>query len=137
VKTIEAVTNTSAAPEAVWSLLADAEAWPRWGSWSETAVEGGGQLGPGAVRMLTARGFRVRERITVWEPGERLGYELVDGMKVEGYRSTVTLERADGGGTTIRWRSTYERAGWFMSILLTLAVRDAAKRLASAATASA
>ncbi len=134
-KTIESVATAAGSRDAVWALLAEAEAWPRWGSWSETEVEGGGELGPGAVRMLAGRGFRVRERITVWEPGERLGYELLGGMKVEGYRSTVTLEDAPGGGTTIRWRSTYDRAGLFTSVILVLALRDSAKRLAKAASA--
>jgi hypothetical protein len=41
-----------------------------------------------------SRRFRVRERITEWVPGERMAYELLEGMRVGGYRSTVTLEDA-------------------------------------------
>jgi uncharacterized protein YndB with AHSA1/START domain len=133
-KTIEATATTTGSRDDVWALLADAHAWPRWGSWNETEVEGGGELGPGAVRWLGGRGFRVRERITEWAPGERLGYELLEGLKVQGYRSTVTLE--DGGGaTTVRWRSTYDQAGPVTSVILRLAVRDSVKRLAKAAGA--
>jgi hypothetical protein len=36
--------------------------------------------------------FQVRERITEWVPRERMVYELIDGMRVQGYRATVTLE---------------------------------------------
>ena len=132
-KTIEATARTTASRDAVWPLLADLSQWPRWGSWSHAEVEGGAEHGPGVVRILEGRGFRVRERVTEWEPGRRSGYELLEGMKVRGYRSTVTLEDAPGGGTLVRWRSSYERAGLATALILRLAVRDSAKRLARAA----
>jgi hypothetical protein len=133
VKTIEAVATTAAPREAVWALLERAPTWAEWGTWSSVEVEGGGEQRPGAVRVLLNRPFRVRERITEWEPGERLGYELLEGMRVRGYRSTVTLEDAESGGTRIRWRSEYEHAGPVTALLLRLAVRDSAKKLAKAA----
>ena len=108
--------------------------WAEWGSWSSVEVEGGGKQQPGAFRVLVNRPFRVRERITEWEPGERIGYELLEGMRVRGYRSTVTLEEAPGGGTLIRWRSVYDHAGPLTTLLLRLAVRDSCKRLAKAAS---
>ena len=134
-RTIEAVETTSGSREEVWALLEDASSWAEWGAWSTVEVEGGGKQGPGALRVLVNRPFRVRERITEWQPGERFGYELVEGMRVRGYRSMVTLEDAPGGGTRIRWRSVYERAGPFTTLLLRLAVRDSCKRLAKAASA--
>jgi Polyketide cyclase / dehydrase and lipid transport len=79
---------------------------------------------------------RGRERITEWEPGRRHSYELLEGMNAEGYRSTVTLEDAPGGGTVIRWRSEYELAGPFTALVLRLAVCDSCKQLAKAASAS-
>jgi hypothetical protein len=133
--TIEAVATTSASPAAVWALLEDAPTWARWGSWSEAEIEGGGPQEPGAVRRLVRAPYRVRERITEWVPGERLGYELLDGMRVRGYRSVVMLEEAPDGGTVIRWRSTYEHAGPPTALVLRLAVRDSCKRLAKAASA--
>jgi hypothetical protein len=117
----------------VWALLSDASSWTGWGSWSEVFVEGGGEQRPGAVRVVVRKPFRVRERITDWEPERRMGYEVVEGMKVRGYRATVTLEPAADGGTTIRWHSTYEHAGPFTATVLRLAVRDTCKRLARAA----
>jgi uncharacterized protein YndB with AHSA1/START domain len=135
--TIEAAETTPASRDAVWALLADAPAWARWGSWSKVEVEGGGTQGPGQVRVLVRRPYRLRERITEWVPGERLSYEMLEGMRVRGYRSTVTLEEAGRGGTVVRWRSTYEHAGPLTAFLLRTAVRDAAKRLAKAAAAGA
>jgi uncharacterized protein YndB with AHSA1/START domain len=132
--TIEAIGTTSAPREEVWPLLADASAWAQWGSWSEVEVEGGGPQGPGTVRVLVRRPFRTRERITEWAPGERLGYEVLGGLRVRGYHATVTLEDAADGGTTIRWRSTYEHAGPFTALLLRTAIKDTCKRLAKAAS---
>jgi uncharacterized membrane protein len=134
VKRIEAVETTSGSREAVWQLLEDAGTWAEWGSWSSVEVEGGGDQKVGALRVLVNRPFRIRERITDVEPGERFGYELLEGMRVRGYRSTVTLEDAPGGGTVIRWVSVYERAGPLTALLLRLAVRDSCKRLAKAAS---
>jgi uncharacterized protein YndB with AHSA1/START domain len=133
--TIEAVETTSGSPASVWALLADAPAWARWGSWSKVEVESGDAQGPGQVRTLVRRPYRLRERITEWVPNERLSYEMLEGMRVRGYRSTVTLEEGPGGDTVVRWRSTYEHAGPFTALLLRMAVRDACKRLAKAASA--
>jgi len=136
VKTIEADATTPASPAAVWALLADASSWARWGSWSKVEVEGGGEQRPGAVRVLDKAPFHIRERITEWVPKKRMGYELLEGMRVSGYRATVTLDEAPGGGTEIRWRSTYDDAGPITALVLRLAVRDGCKRLAKAASAN-
>ncbi|HSD77811.1 MAG TPA: SRPBCC family protein [Solirubrobacteraceae bacterium] len=133
-RTIEAVATTSGTPAAVWALLADTAAWPRWGSWSKAEVEGGGAQAPGAVRVLVKAPFRLRERITEWVPGERMAYELLEGMRVRGYRSVVTIAAAPQGGAVVRWRSTYEHAGPVTALILRLAVRDACRRLARAAS---
>jgi hypothetical protein len=87
------------------------------------------------VRVLVRAPFRVRERITEWVPRERMVYELIDGMRVRGYRAVVTLAAAADGGAIVRWRSTYDSAGPFTALVLRLAVRDACKRLAKAASA--
>jgi hypothetical protein len=133
-KTIEATATSSGSRDAVWALLEDVSKWKEWGSWSESEVEGGGPQQLGAVRVLVRKPYRVRERITEWAPGERLGYELLDGMKVSGYRATVTLTDAPGGSTVVTWRSTYEQAGPWTALVLRLAARDTAKRLARAAS---
>lgn len=133
-KTLESTATSTGSPSDIWALLADASKWSQWGSWSHSEVEGGGEHGPGAVRILVQKPFRVRERVTEWVPGERMGYELLEGMKVRGYSALVTLEPAPEGGTVVRWRSTYEHAGPVTALLLRLANRDAPKRLAKAAS---
>src|SRR5215213_55626 len=133
--TIDAGATTSGSRAAVWALIEDVSAWSRWGSWTASEVEGGGAQQPDAVRVLVKKPYRMRERITDWVPEERMGYEVLEGMKVRGYRATVTLEETPGGGTQIHWHSTYEHAGPFTAMVLRLAVRDACKRLAKAAAA--
>jgi hypothetical protein len=134
-KTIEAEASTPATRDEVWSLLENAASWADWGSWSSVEVDGGGPQGVGVERTLVKWPYRVRERITEWEPGRRHSYELLDGMNAEGYRSTLTLEDRPGGGTVVRWRSEYERAGPFTALVLRAAVRDSCRRLAKAASA--
>ena len=85
--------------------------------------------------MLDTGPLHVRERVTEWVPPERMGYEMLDGMKVTNYRSVVTLEEQPAGGTLVRWRSTWDKAGPFTALLLRVAVRDACRRLAKAASA--
>ena len=64
-----------------------------------------------------------------------MGYELLEGMRVRGYKAEVTLEPTAQGGTVVRWRSTYERAGPVTALLLRIAIRDACRRVAKAAAA--
>jgi uncharacterized protein YndB with AHSA1/START domain len=135
VKVIETTRTTTGSPARVWALLADAPAWARWGAWNEVFVEGGGAHEAGAIRVVVKPPLRVRERVTEWVPNERMSYEIVEGMKVQGYRSTVTLEEQPAGGTLVRWRSTYDKAGPLTAIILRGAVRDACRRLAKAASA--
>ncbi len=132
-RTIESTATSSAPPGAVWALLEDASRWSQWGSWTAVEVEGGGPQRPGAVRVLVRPPLRVRERITEWVPGERMAYELLDGMRVRGYRATVAVE-PHGAGTVVRWRSTYESADPLTALVLRIAVRDACRRLARAAS---
>jgi hypothetical protein len=135
VKTIDAEATSTGSPAAVWALLADASMWTRWGAWSQVEVEGGGPQQLGAVRRLVKAPYRLRERVTEWVPEERMAYELLDGMRVRGYRAVVTLEPSPDGGAVVRWRSAYEHAGPLTALLLRFAVRDACKRVAKAASA--
>jgi uncharacterized membrane protein len=137
VKTIEAEATTPASRDQVWALLEEASSWAEWGSWSSVEVDGGGPQGVGVERTLVKWPYRVRERITEWEPGRRHSYELLDGMNVRSYRSTVTLEDAPGDGTIIHRHSEYDRAGPLTALVLRAAVRDSCKRLAKAASAAA
>lgn len=110
--TIEIDHTTSAAPEAVWALLADIATWTAWGEWDAARLkreDSAGGPGVGAVRELRLQRTRSVERVTAFEPPHRLAYALVGGnIPVRDYRGEVTLEPVPGGGTTIRWRSTFK-----------------------------
>lgn len=132
-KTIDASAQTTGSRDKVWRLIADESTWPKWGRWSSVEIEGGGAHGLDAVRVLVQRPFRVRERVTEWQVGERMSYELLEGMNARGYRATASLEDAPGGGTIVRWHSEYESADPITAFLLRAAARDTVKRIARAA----
>jgi hypothetical protein len=140
----------SAAPiEAVWARLADISTWSTWGQWVETTLDREGVPAPdgvGAIRRL--RGGRGGRRTTVedvvaFEPPAdghaRFAYELRSGLPVRDYHSEVTLESV-GGGTRIRWVSTFDGAypgvGGIVRLALARFVPDTARRLAAAAEAA-
>jgi hypothetical protein len=133
-KSIEASATTPASRDAVWRLIADESQWPVWGRWSSVTIEGGGVHGLGAIRRLVQRPFTVRERVTEWQPGSRMSYDLLGGMNAHGYHSTASLEDAPGGGTIIRWHSEWDSADPITAFLLRTAARDTVKRIAKAAS---
>ncbi len=46
-----------------------------------------GRRGRTRYGVLVKAPFRLHERITGWVPGERMAYELLDGMRVPGHTS--------------------------------------------------
>ena len=131
-KTVEASATTSATRDQVWRLLADESQWPVWGRWSSVEIEGGGEHSLGSVRRLIQRPLTLRERVTEWQPGERMSYELLNGMNARGYRATASLEDAPNGGTIVRSSSQWESADPITAFLLRTAAKDTVKRLAKA-----
>ena len=108
---IETGAHSSAPRETVWGVIADARRWSEWGGWDRAALEQPGaedENGVGAVRVFTKRPLNTREVVTVFEPPERLCYELLSGLPLRGYKACVTLVDADRGGTEIRWRSEFD-----------------------------
>ena len=68
---VEAEGTTSAAPDAVWALVADVESYCRWGPWSTTCYESKGDVsasGVGAVRRLKLGRTTVVERVEEADP---------------------------------------------------------------------
>ena len=106
-----AATARSAAPrERVWEVLADVPRWAEWGPWSSSELEREGTPAPGglgAVRLLKRFPMTLREELTLFEPPERMAYELRSGMPVRNYRAEVSLATADGG-TELTWRSAFD-----------------------------
>lgn len=137
---ILARSHSSAPPNVVWHVLADARSWAGWGPWSRAELEREGHprpFGTGAVRALTRRPLTVREEITAFEPPNRMTYALRSGLPLRGYEADVTLDEREGGGTTITWRSGFQGAplgsGWLFRAWLSRVVADVAERLARAA----
>ena len=108
---IDTGARSGAPRDVVWDVIANARRWSDWGPWDRAALEQEGAEEPdgvGAVRVFTKRPLSTREVVTVFEPPERLCYELLSGLPLRGYKACVTLAEADGGGTEIRWRSEFD-----------------------------
>ena len=112
---VEAEGITSADPEAVWSLVADANGYPSWGPWNDggylPAAEGPSRKGSVQWFRYGRRTTTVEEILEVDEP-RRLVYTVLRGMPVRNYRAEVTLTPAAPKGTSVRWTATWD--GTFM-----------------------
>jgi uncharacterized protein YndB with AHSA1/START domain len=102
--------HSSASPEQVFDLLADATTWRHWAgplvlrSWWER--EGDPPPGGvGAIRRLGAPGASSREQIVAYERPRHLGYVWLTRL-VRDYRADVRLE-PDGTGTRIVWGGSF------------------------------
>lgn len=106
---IDIRTTTSAAPAAVWALLDDSASWPSWTPIERfELVRPGGADGLGEVRRFTTGRVTVREEIVERRAERRLSYRLLGGLAVRDYRAEIDLRpRPAGGGTEIRWHTTF------------------------------
>jgi polyketide cyclase/dehydrase/lipid transport protein len=102
---IDVGARSLAAPERVWTLLADVSTWPRWAPFDDAEVESG--EGVGEIRRFRAGRVTTRERVTELDPPRRYAYEFVSGLPIRDYRAEVTLSAAAAGGTAIRWQSSF------------------------------
>ena len=107
---IEHRATTTADPATVYALLRDGASWPDWSPIESFELErpGAGEPeGVGAVRIL--RSGRVTGRDTIAEliPERRFAYTHASSLPIRDYRGEVDLEPLAGGGTAIRWVSTF------------------------------
>jgi len=102
--------RSTAAPEAVWALLADATTWPAWSDFEEAVIERpdptGGQ-GVGSRRRFRFGRTRSLEEIVVFEPPHHVAYLLLSGLPLRDYRGDVELTATPDGGTDIHWHSQF------------------------------
>jgi len=68
---IEARSESSAAPDAVFAVLADHERWPEWFPSVRKVTVLGPAEGVGARRRVAIPGSSVEEEFIAWEPGAR------------------------------------------------------------------
>lgn len=99
--------RTTAPPAAVWDVLVDTEAWPRWGpTVAAVELEDGSGHGPGGTRIGAGSRGRVRTPVGLWLPfavtqwvaGERWAWRVA-GVPATSHavRPTDTGTGAGGG----------------------------------------
>ncbi|HSV39247.1 MAG TPA: SRPBCC family protein [Nocardioidaceae bacterium] len=103
--TLELVQRFDAPAQAVWDLMTDTSAWPRWAGVRSVQVDRPGDEargGAGQLRTIKTWSGTVQEEVTAVEPGLWFSYSLLSGAPVHDYRGTVSLE-PDAGGTKVTW----------------------------------
>jgi hypothetical protein len=131
--------TSSAAPDAVFALLADATVWKDWAGplirdsfWEREGTPPPG--GVGAIKRLGAKPVYSREETVEYDPPTRYSYTILSGQPVRSYRADIDLTPVDGG-THIRWAGRFEPkvpgTGPFMRWYLGRIVAGFTKRLAA------
>jgi len=106
----ELVRRSSASPEVIWPLVAEAERWKDWSFLTRSFLLRPGRPQPdgvGALRRLAVGPFGSSEEVVVFEPPRHLGYVGRRGLPVRSYRADVTLE-PEGTGTSVRWAGSLD-----------------------------
>ena len=128
---------TSADPEVVWSLVADANGYPSWGPWNDGGYQpaAAGPSRKGSVQWFRyGRHTTVEEILEVDEP-RRLVYTVLSGMPVRNYRAEVTLTPAAPKGTSVRWTATWD--GTFMGRMVHRRLQQVYRQVMTALIAAA
>ena len=137
---------SSAPPQRIYDLLADAAAWRRWAaplvSYSELIRQGTPDpLGAGAIRRIGGlKVVRADEEILEARPPHYQRYTAVRGLPASNYCGEVQLDEVETG-TKLIWTGTFEPripgTGWLLAALLRLAIGMIANRAIAVAEQSA
>lgn len=136
---IDVTVESSAPRDAVWRVLADSPRYADWGVWDRSEMERPGRSEPnglGAIRVLTQGKRSLREEVVAFEPATRFDYRVLSGIPVRDYVARVDLSDRAGGGTTIRWRSTFSALPLLDVVIrrkLTGVIHEVASRMAARA----
>ena len=132
--------DSSASPDAVFTVLADATRWKEWAGWfvRESSWEREGTPAPGgvgAIKRLGSKPIYSREETVEYDPPTRYAYRILSGQPVKSYRADVELTPNANGGTHIRWSFRFEPkipgTGAFMRFYLGRIVAGFPRRLAA------
>ena len=132
--------HLAAAPDRVWTLLADAARWVEWMPGLESCEVTNGQAGGVGRRQRLAvsygghRGL-VDVEITEWEPGARIAWVHVSS-RIEGLdtrfardaRTRVTLAPAPGG-TALSFQGTWVPVGSMGKMMSGTLIRSRAQSM--------
>jgi len=106
-----------APPAAVFAALQDRSQWPAWSGHDEFELVRPGTAGPydvGSVGLLRSGRRVMREEIVEVVQGRRIGYTLLAGLPLRGYRAEFDLTPVPDG-TEVRWHSRFDAppgSGW-------------------------
>ncbi len=111
---IETEEIIAAEPMAVWEVFADHENMHKWAGIDKAVRRRPGRPDPngvGAVRTLSKHGLvplLMEERVTAFEPGKRMEYDVIHGAPGRNAHGVITLDHASTGRTLVRWRVTMD-----------------------------
>ena len=93
---------------AVWSLLADVPAWPRWGPFTDISTPHLDRHGL-VVHPIRLGRHQLRVALTTPDAPYWLRYRLTAGPTRARHTAEVTLSPTDDGGTDLHWRAAPTR----------------------------
>lgn len=134
---IDVTAHSPADAATLYGLLADGATWPTWSPLESFTLERPGPSAPegvGAIRVFRTGRIASREQIVELVPEKRLGYVLLSGLPLRGYRASVGLTPA-GSGTDIHWRCSFNAkvpgTGWLYRRVLSRFIQRCADGLAA------
>jgi uncharacterized protein YndB with AHSA1/START domain len=116
-KEIEVRQVVPAPPPVVFASLLDRSRWPAWSGHDAFEPVQPGAAGPydvGSIGLLQSGRRVMREQIVEVVPERRIGYTLLAGLPLRGYRADFDLTPV-GEGTEVRWHSSFDAPpglGW-------------------------
>jgi len=131
--------RSSASPDVVFGILADATGWKDWAGpfiresfWEREGTPPPG--GVGAIKKLGGKPIYSREETVEYNPPTHYAYRILSGQPVRSYRADVELTAIDGG-THIRWAFRFEPkipgTGAFMRFYFARIIAGFVRRLAT------
>jgi hypothetical protein len=147
-KHIDVTVESAADAATIYALLRSGATWPTWSPITSFELESPADDEPeglGAIRLFRTKQVigetQSHERIVELVPDRRFSYALLAGLPLRNYRADVDLTPLPGGGTRIRWHSSFTPGrpgtGWLYRAVLAAFIGRCARGLAVYAVRSA